>query len=275
MYYVNHGDYTPTGGAFIDRYSTDTIIHDTTYRILNIGLEGYTTYVREDTLMKKVFVRMPISDTDTTEMLMYDYTWKVGDTFKTPYSSHIVISVDSVLINSSWYKIWQLFQFGNITKYNFGQYEVIEGIGCTFGPTYGLIPVAFSETNIYLRCFTNRGVTSPLSHTVSGFFNNSTSCNSTFGVNEKVGINNIVSRNQITTLIPNPIDETSKIILPHNIQSGRIVACNNIGQTIISTTFQNKEEVVIGAKIHTPGMYFYHVIDNRNGEVFTGKFIYR
>ena len=215
---------------------------------------------------------MPMHDTDTSEMVLYDYSLQVGDTFRTPFSNHYVSDIDSVMINSNWYKVWSLVQCAPFT-YIFGNYDVIEGIGCTFGIDYGITPLTFSETGTYLRCFANDGTNPALSTKVSGFFNNTTSCSSTFGVG--VGVHNVESNSTTATLFPNPIDESSKIVLPQTIQSGTLVILNGIGQTIVNTSFQNKDELVIGNVVNTAGIYYYRITDNQSGSVFSGKFMYR
>ena len=138
-------------------------------------------------------------------------------------------------------------------------------------------PPPYTGPAAQLLCFFNNGTKPLLSgsilaygldNSITIYFDNNADC--TLGVVEITQ-----KKDNTNTLFPNPIDETSKIALPYNIPSGKITVCNDIGQTIFSNSFQNKEDILIGDKIHTPGMYFYLVIDNQSGSVFSGKFICR
>ncbi len=231
--------------------------------------------VREDTIAKKVYgvyLNAIGTITDSAEHVLYDYTLQVGDTFKRAYTvNHYVADIDSVLINSTWYKTWHLVPTVIDTPVGQGaqnDYYVIEGIGCIQYPFFPADPTTF-ESSYALTCFSTNGTTPPLSQKVGPYFDNTSSCSLTFGL----AVNNVASTVKSTYLFPNPIDETSIIILPYIILSGIFTVQNDVGQIIINAPFQNKEEVLIGDKIHIPGIYYYRVTDNETGKMFPGKFV--
>ncbi len=270
-----------SSNTFTQSFNGNIIIDGNVYVV--IGNSGYASYIREDTLANKVYFRRHWTDiNDTVDILLYNYNWKLGDTVKYGTDANRIYwidKIDSTEINSIWYKVWHLKGCYSYTpSLDFIHFYVIEGIGCTSGFD-ALVNWEFGYF-YRLLCFTNSGNSYPLSNPAPTYlppymgydnsmnFDNNTSCNG-------LGIEQVNSNNNTSSLFPNPIDKTSKIIFPYNITSGKITVANDIGQTILSTTFQNKEELLIGDKIHTPGMYFYHVIDNQNGDIFSGKFVSR
>jgi len=248
-------------------YSYDTVIHGTVYNYISLG-----AYVREDTILRKVFAIYPISDpSDTSEKLLYDFSLNVGDSFRNEYVVYYVSGIDSVLINTIWHKVWHLIYARSITGlYISIDNDVIEGIGSTSYPLFPISPVTLIEGGDILTCFSTNGTTPPLSHKVGLYFDNATSCSLTFGL----GVNNVANRNKNASLFPNPINESSKIVLPYNITSGSLVIVNDVGQEIINMPFQNKEELLIGDQIKVPGIYCYRVRDNQSGATFSGKFVH-
>ncbi len=233
-------------------YSGSVMINSNRY----LKLESY--YIREDTTAKKVFIR---SASDSVDKLLYDYNWAVGDT----ENSYQITFIDSTMINSLWYKTWH---------FN-GDFNVIEGIGCTNGYEFAAYPnFGFHEYSRQLICFQNRDVSPPLSTPVSSWgaiinieFDDSASC-----AMHPLDINRPAETNSNISVVPNPIAQSSKIIFS-DVANGKIMIVNDIGQAIETIPFQNTNEVLIGGKIKLPGIYFYHVTDNENGKVYSGKLI--
>jgi hypothetical protein len=251
------------------RYSADTIKGGIRYRIISppLGFGGLLG-IREDTILSKVYVRMLISSgADTTEQVLYDYNLHVGDTIirKSVGDSfvHIISHVDSVLINTNWHKTWH-FQLLSATTGS-KSFDVIEGIGCTDDPLFPLHPMNF-ESISKLLCFHNASSSPIVSPAVSGYFDNNISC--------RLQTDQIVQKENHAIIIPNPIDNSARIVLPSTISSGNLIITNTIGQTIISTSFQNKNELPIGDKIKQRGIYFFRVVDNETNNVYSGKFVY-
>ncbi len=258
----------------MDQYTTDTMIRGIVYKKLNdiFFASGLPLgYVREDTIAQKVYAIAAIDpDYDTTEQLLYNYTLNVGDTFRSKHSVHYVSSIDSVLINAIWHKVWYLFPhshdssvMGLITN----PYYVIEGVGSVNYPFFPLSPYTF-ETETDLSCFHNRGTTPALSHRVGLYFNNTTSCSLSFGLNS-----NTTTSHKNAELFPNPIDNTSKIVFPSSIQSGSVIIVNDLGQVVMTMSLLNKDEIQIGDKIKISGIYYYRVIDDQIGKAFSGMFV--
>lgn len=262
---------------YIDSFYGDTSIHGTHYQRLRHNYSyfgGFTpgfAYIREDTIAKQIFAIYPeYPDYDTTEQLMYDYTLQVGDTFRSKHAVHFVQSIDSVSISGIWHLIWD-FQWyswdSTATSIGVGaeNFIVIEGIGSIFQPCTPLNPLFFEIGNI-LTCFNTRNTTPGLSHDVY-VFNNTTSCDKHFLYLESGTTRNI-------QVAPNPITSLSKIILPENVKFGTLIVVNNVGQQVINMEFNNKDEILINGLVQVPGVYFFRIIDNHKGIIYTGKFAY-
>ena len=250
-----------------DTITGPIVFRDTSYQKLYVGKLNSVFYVREDALLKKVYAVAP---GDTAEQLLYDFTLNVNDTFRCAVAVHYVWSIDSVLINSTWHRTWYMLPArcpGCGPGLNAVPYYVIEGVGSLAFTCFPLNPTGF-EAGYALYCFNNDGTTPALSHSVAGFDNN-TSCSY-----YPLLVGNAPGKKQGATVFPNPITESSKISLPYAISSGSLIITNYLGQAILNTTFQNKDELLIGDKVNSLGIYFYRVTDNQSGQVFSGKFVY-
>ncbi len=273
VFYHYCGDNRLGSSWTLHSYIGDTEYHGMKYKILSDAYgSGFNSFIREDTIIKKVFTISLIHDNDTIEKVLYDYTLNVGDTFKTAVSVHYVSSIDSVIINSKWHKIFDFFPVscsGCSTGWGPREYIVIEGIGSLNSPVFPIDAIGF-EGCITLTCFNNQGSTPSLSHLAGSYFNNTSSCGLTFGEDVK----NINFQTEIAFVTPNPIIESSKIQLPHSIPSITLTITNTLGQIVAQIPFQNKQELPIGDLVKSPGIYFYRVKDNGSGEIFSGKFVY-
>lgn len=144
----------------------DTVIDGATYKIIgqsvSVDYEGGCTcqvpedlgegYLREDTAARKVYWRIPGSDTDT---LLYDFTLEPGDTLNglagnTDMCGSFVFtvqSIDSILEGSSYRKRINFFADPC------NPFSIIEGLGSTAGLTACYIP-APASAGIQLHCVT-------------------------------------------------------------------------------------------------------------------------
>ena len=262
-----------------ENYSGTVIINSHEY--LGLG----SSLIREDTIANKVFIRYYNTSTstlDTVDEVLYDYNLSVGDTIKHYVSDYFstswVTSIDSTLINGIWYKVWHFS--GNLVTpgYFIGgfAYNVIEGIGCTNGLTYPYNPAPPFEASDQLVCFQNMGDSPPLSNPVTSwgvaiivYFDDSASC-----AMHPLDISKLNNKNKITSIFPNPIDRTSKIVLPDK-GSGTLAVFNDLGQMIFCSTFEHKAELLIGDKINVPGIYFYRITDNEGARQYSGKFVFQ
>ncbi len=221
--------------------------------------------IREDTIAAKVYVRiLPNyggSGIDSTEQVLYDYNWQVGDTVirnVREYYKHVITRIDSTMINSNWHKVWH-FQEVTISSKDF---DVIEGLGCTDDPIFPLFPMNFESASKIL-CFSNNSTIPFISPSVGGYFDNVTSCS--------LSLSEIKQRE--VAIYPNPVNGYSKLLLPDNITCGTLSVHNTLGQTILNTPFEHKSQLLIGDQIKVPGMYYYRVTDADNGVSFSGKFV--
>jgi len=266
MYFVSNNVIPQYGYSFSYSYKGNISYHNNKYNIMVNTNNKQVAYIREDTGKKQVYVKTPtINDTET---LLYDYNLRLEDTIIYGSKVYHVTNLDTVLIDTIPYQTWVL-QWDSASYVE--QHYIIEGIGSIEGPL-SLILQDDTTGHVFLKCFNHNGTTPALSHVVGLYFDNATSCNSTFGVG--AGVKNVVNNNN-TSLYPNPIDATSKIICSYSIPSGRLIINNDIGQTIVNTSFDNKDELPIGDKVHLPGIYFYRITDNQSGATYSGKFINR
>jgi hypothetical protein len=140
----HYSNYCFANGNGDDYYSItisgDTLINGQTYQKLTtpyiqsfstgscgFGSIGYKGAIRQDTSFRMVFFIPPSS---SSEQLLYDFTMQIGDSVKgyteeTFGSTDIVQSIDSVLVDETYRKRWNINSGYNI--------HFIEGIGSTYG----------------------------------------------------------------------------------------------------------------------------------------------
>ncbi|MFI5204640.1 MAG: T9SS type A sorting domain-containing protein [Flavobacteriales bacterium] len=236
-------------------YSGDTSINSQTYHKLTTpyidayfsGLcspvtffVGYRGAIRQDTLVKKVFFVAP---GDTTEELLYDFTLQVGDTVQgyltsPPYPNDTVISIDSVLIGSSYRKRWFINSCYPI--------YLIEGIGST----YGLIeysPNCLPDAWTYsLTCFQQNGQTL--------YPNTSTTCELITSVNPANENENKI------TVFPNPSNGSVTVQFDQTIE---IIQLTDLtGKIILNQKLNSQTSFQIDHLLS--GTYILTTIDNKN-----------
>ncbi len=262
--YLTRGSSGVIDKVYTRQFEKDSFFLGRTY--YKIGFHWF----REDTLTGHILHKTSSSFTDTTEELLYDYNWQVNDTIPQigPFK-YFVASVDSTQIKGIWYKVWHFASIGYVYYYN-----VIEGIGCTNGPFYPMDPNEHYPYSYQLICFESNNERSSLSIPVDSWrvhssrpdkFDNASSC--------ATDVNDLENNTGVSSVFPNPVDATS-VISFQNKCSGTIVVYNSLGQTVINSTFEHKSELLIGDKIMVPGMYYYRVTDNNNGNSFSGKFVH-
>ena len=247
----------------IIRYTRDTIISGQEYKIM-INKYGIISLVREDTILNRVYTLSVIHDTEMHEQLLYDFNLAVGDTFNNSIVPYYVADMDSVIINGLKYKTWYM----NRASGGWIEYYIVEGIGCVNGPLFPLNTV-FLENCQVITCFSNHDSISPLDHKVGYYFDNYSSCGLTFGM----GVPNLSGKSPIQKVAPNPINESSKILLPYAIQSGTLQVYNALGQLVVQEKYTHFESIPIGEKVFAPGLYYYLVRDEEGVGEFRGKFV--
>lgn len=231
---------------------------------------GTTSSIREDTIANKVYIITSVyPDYDTSEYLLYDFNLIVGDTLKTRYAHHYISSIDTITVNGTLQKTWLLKGCWKDSAKHFdvlNDYYVIEGIGCLNSPQFPDYPFTF-EVGSELVCFENRGIKPTLSHNPSYYFDNTTSCDNSFGLWIHTP-HNVIN----VQIFPNPINELTGVIFPIKF-NGIITITNLNGNIITREVVNNTTEINIGRKIELPGVYFYNIIDVSNGKAQNGMLV--
>ena len=255
-------------------YKGDSSLNNKNYKKLCGGISPIAL-VRFDSSDNKVYV---IVDSNK-ERTLYDYNLKLGDTIKSAYQlrcetngkiqyiEHFVRKIDSVLLNNVYHKRMSL-SMANQGDYNtcFARdYDVIEGIGCTFGilfPLYGIIIPAptYSNIQIGLNCFKNNGK-APTSTGISFICNDTT-----------LNITKTFIQNEIT-LYPQPAHSSFTIELPNKINSGALNLYNNIGQRLYQKTITNQNEIRVTNLDLPSGIYYYNIQNNSRQNQYRGKLL--
>lgn len=100
---------------------------------------GYGSYIRNDSINKKVYLRLSVNSKDT---LLYDFDLQLNqrypptllrDTSMSPPGDDYVIGIDSVFLNSQWHKRFKLSIDSVCFSLPQHFYYLIEGIGSTLG----------------------------------------------------------------------------------------------------------------------------------------------
>lgn len=248
------GDNFPWGKNTIYLYRGDTIVNG--YHYLQLRYDGL---IREDTATGIVYIKY--FQSDSNEIVLYDYNLAVGDSFKSKLGIHVVNKIDSTLIQNVWHRVWQMDEVGG-----YRDYSIIEGIGTTRGPLFSVYPDLF-EKNINLICFNNSGSIITVPDSSGGYYLSPATC--------LLSVNKVLRKNETVSVSPNPANENSKIVFPYNIQSGSLYITNMLGQVVMQRSIVNSEQVYIGSGISAEGVYFYKVMDNQTGNNFTGRFVYQ
>lgn len=237
--------------------SGDTTINSLTYHKLftphvidsysgtNCGstFPGYKGAIRQDTTLKRAYIVKPFFN---TEQLLYDFTLQVGDTLQGVIASFsvdadTVISIDSILVNNSYRKKW------NITN----GISIIEGIGSSYGlvknSTAGIIGL-FPDFSI--TCFSQNGV--------AIYPNNSTSCMLiTFQ-------NNLNETAKEIKIFPNPSNGTFTVDF-NTLGIKEIILNDLFGQIILKENTSNSMNLTI--ENLKPGLYILTATDQNNKSI--------
>lgn len=252
-------------------YLRDTVQSGVSYKILNTTLimPSGLLLVREDTTTAKVYAKFlpatSMSGMDTSEQVLYDYTWHVGDTVTRSMDGifkHYVSGLDSTMIGSRRYKIWHLQPVSSpiATK----PYDVIEGIGCTDNPAFPIFPIAFESATVLL-CYSNVDGQPVVSPKVGLYFDNLTSC--------ALDAEQVTRAEKLPVVVPDPLTDESVLELPYIISNGSLVITNELGRPVVNNLILGNDRIDLGHFVRCSGIYFYHIVDRTNCKVFSGKFV--
>jgi hypothetical protein len=161
-----------------------------------------------------------------------------------------VASVDSVQMNSLWYKSWHFVYVASSAATNLhADYYVVEGIGSLIGPLY---LYTNPETYPELTCFDNAGTSPVVSPAVDTYFNNTTSCSIIL-----TGIENTVDV-KTTSLYPNPA--STEITIGAGNEPVREVRISNIlGQQLPLTVGYSRQQATVDVSGLRAGVYFVKI----------------
>jgi len=240
--------------------SGETIINGKTYKsVINSNIPEIDCLVREEGGIVYKY-----DENINDEVVMYDFTLEVGDSFtflnyqfycsiygyvpinNTPAQ---VISVNTQFIAGQNRKVIEF-------EYIFDYEEIwIEGIGSVRGfDPVGIVwdIVDFTE----LVCFTNNVDTY--------YFNGATSCdNTTLGIE-----NNFENK---IVLYPNPVKNQSILNLPIEASVDKLIIIDINGR-VVKEEVVEKEYTIINNMDYPSGIYFYQVF-SKNSLIKTGRFI--
>lgn len=244
-----------------------TVVHNArTYNLLS----GDSVLVREDTIAQKVYAIVYENryfGGDTAEFVLYDYNLTTGDTFTIVKTNanynqkYFVKNVDSVQINSNWYKVFtlaQIIQNGNTTT----TYTYIEGIGCTNEPVLPYLGFYFEEY-ARLACFENQNTFPLLSKTVQSFDNAKSCADTSLKISDPA--------QGSFTIFPQPSNGRFTIRLGETMQDGQIMILNNMGQIVYQKNINGTRDLVINDPTIANGLFHFKITDKQTGESFTGN----
>ena len=228
--------------------SGDTIVDGKTYkRVFNNDGETHCLVREENGIVYKYSV------TSTNEVILYDFTMELGETFTLPTDpdnqycttggfNYFVPEIEVVDVSTQFIagedrKVIEFdFMIGNgITE------TWIEGIGSVLG--FDPIGLTLDISDTALVCFTKNGIIY--------FFNGATSCdNTTLGIDD-------LDRDQII-LYPNPVTSISILQFPSEGIVDLLKIYDVTGK-VVKEEKVDKDYVLIDAMQYRSGLYFYQV----------------
>jgi hypothetical protein len=226
--------------------SHDTLINNITYKVILVD-GGVTSswFVREDVAQKKVY---------TPAGVLYDFNLQAGSQFNISSITFNVISVDSVLTNAGYRKRFQL-KYNNITV------QIIEGVGSIEHPfritNFGIDPVYRLACNYegHQNIYNRQGETCPVNIFTSAIDKNIES--------------------HFDNVYPNPISDMGQINTHKKRNSISKIEFRDIqGKKVIVNYELNDDFLLLKKDNSNNGVYFYFIQD-KNGEISKGKFIFQ
>ncbi len=205
---------------------------------------GYRGAIREDTLGKKIYVRLP---NYPNEKILYDFTQSVGDSINSVLAENtgpfVIESIDSVLIGSLYHKRFNI---------NYPYTALIEGIGSTQGL---LDPLGGFEFGSILVC-------------VQHF--NQTIYPDALEPCDMVGIMEEQSVQQ--TLYPNPSKESFEITLSRPCENIEFTISDLLSRHVFKKKYSRTKIISIAREDLPAGIYLYTLTSN--GKIISaGKLI--
>ena len=245
--------------------SGDTIINNQTYHKLfvpfvqklvndsssTINTAGYQGAIRQDTLNKKVNIILPFT---SSEQLLYDFAMQVGDTLKGIIKPEIgsidtVISIDSVLVGSSYRKRWYVDNCNGI--------YFIEGIGSTCGLIIRSPGCITDQPGWNISCFKQDGIL------LYPYF--ATNCQLITSIKPIVD----TKINSSLSIYPNPSKENITIETNYADTEQTLEILNLFGQIVYKKIIGNK--VIVDISAFANGFYILKLYTDK--ETMVRKFV--
>ena len=262
--YINTLQYKMYGDTVIETKSYNKIF---TSKILEFQdpSDSLHCFIRQDTALKHVYARFPYNTYhDSSDILIYDFSLQVGDTFNikliTDGSIHQTVvqsSGDSTATNIDYRRLIFLhciepFVWGPGCD---GSFSWMEGIGYTQTFLYTEIPLNYcSDHGLSTECFLDKGT----------YVFGGTWCDfSTEGIKEKKSIKQ-------PSLHPNPVVNQSRLELGNYNNPDKIFIVNSLGVRAATFSDKNPDILNISSSDFSSGLYIFVLIKGK--ELYTIKF---
>ena len=238
--------------------STDTIIGNNTYKILDGFHFNNNAFLREDTASRKVYYYQTKGFRANQDILIYDFSLQVGDSMllfnpNTPVMDSVgYFTLDSIVMKVIKSGSARMFYLSG-PKNNLGvkaKAEWIEGVGSTFMINSG---GAAGDLNNYgeLTCFFQDEQHVYESELSADFG----SCSvETVGISEE-------EDNDWIKILPNPITDWLDIQGSNELR--RVKLYSLTGEIILDKSLTDKHEVIDVINLNS-GYYMAIIIDNKN-----------
>lgn len=209
---------------------------------------GYKCAIRQDTLIKKVFIIPPL---DTIEQLLYDFNLQVGDSIQGYlefYNFHNQVqAIDSVLVGNNYRKRWII---GPCLYF-----YLIDGIGSS----YGLFefPHCGGEDDIDLTCFSQNNSTL--------YPTGTSNCNLILN-------NNNFPENDLLITFPNPSHSNTIIQLSSHFENSELKIYDSHGVLVRNEKIIQSSKYSFERGYLSDGIYLIQLV-NENYKFVTKKLI--
>jgi hypothetical protein len=230
------------------------------------SIDTSTYYIRQDTLLKKVWLYDSSTGGDT---ILFDFDLHDGDTLDASkeYWTHffnggqswLVTSIDSALIDGQFRKRFNYVPLHDTACQAYNA-SMIEGIGSLSGFTFA--PQTCAEYGTILNLFVqNNMVLYGDTSAPNRFYN----CHSfTTGIDEQ-------SLEPTYTFSPNPFHATGFLEVNSQFENSKLEIYNSIGELVRQQNILNKSATIHRNEL-SQGLYFFKVI-NGKGRLLSGRFI--
>jgi len=216
------------------------------------------SFMREDTLNKKVYAIHNDGYEESKEFLAYNFNLQLGDSLVIPYLDSSFLILDTiksiVLTNGEYRKIYLFKDYGNL--FNNSQSQYIEGIGGDSGLFFPFLSTI--ENSITLGCVRQNGIE---------LYKNP---NSRWGC-ETITTTETIKSNYNFSIFPNPVSNFLNINCT-NCQLRKVEIIDVNGNFVLQKQLHQIDNQQIDIDYLSSGIYFIKLY-GENGIYNTSKFI--